>query len=109
MSLKSECKSTKPIPILHLHSVFDQRVPFNGGTGIAGNTFPAVARGLNTWSKLNECKTFAEVIKDDSKYKLTQWLNCKNNAIITYYLTKDGGHSWQAVLKVVLLPMSLPL
>lgn len=99
MSLKSECKSTKPIPILHLHSVLDQRVPVNGGTGIAGNTFPAVITGLNTWSKLNECKTLAKVIKDDAKYKLTQWLDCKNNAIITYYLTKDGGHSWPGSVK----------
>jgi polyhydroxybutyrate depolymerase len=100
LSLKQACQSTKPIPIMHLHSVLDQKVPFNGGTGILGNTFPAVAAGLTTWSKINECKTLAKVIKDDSKYKLTQWLDCKNNAIITYYLTKDGGHSWPGSVKV---------
>ncbi len=99
MSLLNECKSTKSIPILHLHSVLDQKVPVNGGTGIAGNTFPAVAAGLTTWSKLNECKTLAKVVKDDEKYKLTQWLDCKNSAIITYYLTKDGGHSWPGSIK----------
>ncbi|CAH0995870.1 hypothetical protein EMA8858_01998 [Emticicia aquatica] len=100
MSLKDECKSLKPIPIMHLHSVLDQKVPVNGGTGIFGNTFPAVMSGLNSWSKINECKTPAKVIKDDSKYKLTQWLDCKNNAVITYYLTKDGGHSWPGAIKV---------
>jgi polyhydroxybutyrate depolymerase len=100
MSLKEVCKSGKQIPILHLHSMLDQKVPVNGGTGIAGNTFPAVIAGLNTWSKINECKTLAKVIRDDSKYKLTQWLDCKNNAIITYYLTKDGGHSWPGSVKI---------
>ncbi len=99
MSLKQECISAKPIPILHFHSVLDKNVPVNGGTGIGGNTFPAVTTGLTTWSKLNECKTLAKVIQDDSKYKLTQWLDCKNNAVITYYLTKDGGHSWPGSIR----------
>ncbi len=99
MSLLNECKSTKPIPILHLHSILDKKVPFDGGTGIVGNVFPATTAGLTIWSKLNECKTLAKVIKDDANYKQTQWLDCKNNAIITLYLTKDGGHSWPGSVK----------
>jgi polyhydroxybutyrate depolymerase len=99
LSMKQPCSSTKPIPVLHIHSVLDQKVPVNGGTGIAGNTFPAVISGLTTWSKINECKTLAKVTKDDAGYKLTEWLDCKNNVRITYYLTKDGGHSWPGSVK----------
>ncbi len=98
-TLGKPCNATKPIPILHFHSVLDLNVMPNGGKGVGGNTYPSILAGLTTWGGINQCKTTVKVTQDDAKYKLTQWLDCQNNAVISYYLTKDGGHSWPGGVK----------
>lgn len=83
-----------PVPVLHLHSVRDTKIPQQGGIGIGGYYFPPLDSVMNVWAKVNECPAGPEVIVDDSAYKLTTWTDCNNDLVIKYYLTKDGGHSW---------------
>lgn len=94
MVLSGNIQPFVPVPILHIHSVNDTSVPYAGGPGLGGYTFPPVESVLNIWAAQNLCSASPQVITDDHRYKLTEWKDCRNAAMIRCYLTKDGGHSW---------------
>ncbi|QHT65496.1 phospholipase [Rhodocytophaga rosea] len=96
MVVSQLCSPKRAVPILHMHSVNDQHVPYKGGTGngITGIDNPPLDSVLNVWSLLNNCSIPAQVAVDNSRYTLTEWLACDNETAIAYYLTKDGGHAW---------------
>lgn len=94
MVVTQPCNPARPVPVLHMHSVLDARVPYTGGKGITGVYFPPIDSVMNVWSQINTCETTAQVVKDDDDYKLTRWTDCSNNVTIQYYLTQDGGHAW---------------
>lgn len=84
----------RPVPILHLHSALDTKVPPQGGIGIGGYYFPPVDSILNVWAALDSCEPVPQIVEDNSGFTLKEWSSCENNAIIQYYSTKDGGHAW---------------
>ncbi len=92
MVVTQPCNPDRPVPVLHMHSVLDARVPYTGGKGITGIYYPPIDSVMNVWSKINTCKTTAQVVNDD--YKFTRWTDCTNGVTIQYYLTQDGGHAW---------------
>jgi len=93
------CTPVRAVPILHIHSILDQKVPYAGGIGLAGYYYPPVDSGLELWAGKNACST-KQVVTDDDRYKLTQWTSCTNNVMMQLYLTKDGGHAWPGSQKV---------
>jgi polyhydroxybutyrate depolymerase len=84
----------RPVPILHLHSALDTKVPPQGGIGIGGYYFPPVDSILNVWVHLDSCEPLPQIVEDNSGFTLKEWSSCENNVVIQYYLTKDGGHAW---------------
>ena len=94
MVVTQPCNPDRPVPVLHMHSVLDARVPYTGGKGITGVYYPPIDSVMNVWSKINTCETTAQVVKDDDDYKFTRWTDCTNGVTIQYYLTQDGGHAW---------------
>lgn len=96
MVVKQPCNPGRPVPILHMHSVLDQHVPYTGGvgSGVSKHYNPPIDSVLNVWQQKNQCAQPAKVILDNSSYKLTKWYDCPGNVSVHYYLTKDGGHSW---------------
>jgi polyhydroxybutyrate depolymerase len=92
------CNPSRPVPILHMHSVLDTHVPYQGGIvngiGTKGVYMPPIDSVMNVWSFKNTCTNTAQVVANDANYKLTKWTNCSGNVTIQYYLTKDGGHGW---------------
>ncbi|MFN8347051.1 MAG: PHB depolymerase family esterase [Spirosomataceae bacterium] len=88
------CKPSRAVPILHIHSKLDAKVPYAGGTGIFGYYFPPVEDGLNTWLNNDGCPSAAKTVTNFANYTLTKWTNCQNNSTIEFYFTNDGGHSW---------------
>jgi len=96
MSLLSPCNASRPVPVLHMHSVLDTQVPYMGGvgTGISNTYFPPLDSVLNVWSNRNGCNNSPQIVVNNSQYKLTRWNSCSNNGSIQYYLTQDGGHGW---------------
>lgn len=98
MVASQPCHPSRPVPILHIHSVLDTKVPYNGGIGIGGYYFPPVDSILNVWSSENSCAA-PEVTVDNGEYKLTKWLSCKDGVTIELYLTQDGGHAWPGGLR----------
>ncbi|MBB5438918.1 polyhydroxybutyrate depolymerase [Pedobacter sp. AK017] len=94
MVLPGAIQPSRPVPILHIHSVKDTIVPYAGGVGLGGYTFAPVDSVLRVWAAKNACAASPQVIVDDQHYKLTEWKDCSNAATIRCYLTRDGGHSW---------------
>ena len=92
------CDNSRPVPVLHTHSILDTNVPYQGGvgngTGTQGVYLPPLNAVMNVWSLKNTCTNTAQIVVDDNKYKFTKWTNCSGNVAINYYLTKDGGHGW---------------
>ncbi len=92
------CNPVRPVPVLHMHSILDTHVPYQGGigngTGTYGVVFPPLDTVMNLWSLKNNCINTAQVVVNDANYKLTKWTNCNGNVTVQYYLTKDGGHGW---------------
>lgn len=88
------CNPGRPVPILHMHSKLDERVPYLGGvgTGFTNSNFPSISSVLAVWSVNNGCNP-TPAITEKAGYTLKEWKDC-NNAAIHYYLTNDGGHSW---------------
>jgi polyhydroxybutyrate depolymerase len=88
------CSPSRAVPIIHMHSELDAKIPYYGGVGIGGYYYPPVDSVLNVWSAKNNCTSVPQVITDNAQYKLTEWPACGNGALMQCYLTKDGGHAW---------------
>lgn len=87
--MAADCHPARPMPVLHLHSVLDTKVPPQGGIGIGGYYFPPVDSALNVLA----FGATPVVVRDDGQYKLTKW-----GDRMEYYLTRDGGHAWPGAL-----------
>jgi polyhydroxybutyrate depolymerase len=96
MMVTQSCNPSHPVPVLHMHSYLDENVPYLGGVGVGPSKVynHPVDSGLTVLSAINACGIKAKIVEDNAGYKLTQWSNCANNVIISWYMTKDGGHAW---------------
>jgi polyhydroxybutyrate depolymerase len=93
------CTAARPVPILHIHSALDTKVPYAGGYGLANYYFPPVDSGLHVWAAINGCNAAPETVIDAPLYTQTQYAGCAGNEMIQLYLTKDGGHAWPGGLQ----------
>lgn len=98
-----------PVPILHIHSLSDPRVPFEGGNR-GRMRFPAVEQVLAAWRRRDGCPQtpFA------SKERPMTWRSpdggvlheassrrygpCRNGTEIMLWLLKGPGHVWPGAL-----------
>lgn len=87
------CDPERAVPVLHLHSVLDTKVPHSGGIGISGYNFTPVDSALRVMAVHSGCSDTAEQV-DDGKVIVTRWTNCSDGASIESHVTYDGGHSW---------------
>jgi polyhydroxybutyrate depolymerase len=92
------CNPAHSVPILHIHSAIDTKVPYYGGTGLAGYYFPPVDSGLHVWSVFNSC-TSQPINIQAVDYTLTKWTDNTGNVMMECYLTDDGGHAWPGGLQ----------
>lgn len=97
MMTENQCTAQKAIPILHIHSALDTKIPSAGGIGIGGYYFPPVDSVLNVWSSIDHCGTVSTI--EYNEYTFKKWKGYADDTEIFYYLTKDGGHAWPGGLK----------
>lgn len=90
--MATRCEPARTLPILHIHSLLDTKVPYSGGIGIGGYNFSSVDSILNTWVVKDKCNGDPSTI-DNGRYKVTTW-DCEGVNTIESYVTYDGGHSW---------------
>ena len=91
MMVNQPCSPARSVPVLHIHSLLDTKVPYQGGVGLAGYNFSPVDSVLQVWGQINGCASPTSV--DNSQFIHTVWSRCQNAAIESY-LTYDGGHAW---------------
>ncbi|MGA0557514.1 alpha/beta hydrolase family esterase [Larkinella sp. VNQ87] len=94
MIVAKPCRPGRAVPLLHIHSVRDTIVPYQGGIGLGGYRFPPVDSVLSVWAGLNACRPAPVTRVDNAGYSLREWTDCAPKSVIQAYLTKDGGHSW---------------
>lgn len=97
MMVSKPCSTAKKVPVLHIHSELDNKIPFNGGKGIGGYTFQSADSSLKIWAGINGCDASAAVTNYDLYYR-KDWNSCID-AYVSCLITKDGGHSWPGGLK----------
>jgi polyhydroxybutyrate depolymerase len=92
------CEPAQTIPLLHIHSTSDTKVPYQGGYGIGGYYFPPADSGVQIFVEHNGCSN-PPIVEERSGYRYTQWTECDGNSSAETYLLSDGGHSWPGGLK----------
>ncbi|OQP45909.1 hypothetical protein A4H97_31980 [Niastella yeongjuensis] len=91
---KQPCTPARAVPVLHIHSAVDTKVPYGGGYGLANYYFPPVDSTLHVWAGIDGCNATPQLVTEANLYMQTQYINCSPNTTIQLYLTNDGGHSW---------------
>lgn len=91
--MANACEPSRAVPVLHIHSLLDTKVPYSGGVGISGYNFAPVDSALRVMAANAACDATPERI-DDGKVIVTQWTDCEDGVSIEGYVTYDGGHSW---------------
>ncbi|MES1159856.1 MAG: PHB depolymerase family esterase [Bacteroidota bacterium] len=98
LMVSSPCQPSRAVPILHIHSALDTRVPYNGGIGMGQHYFTPVDSAMDVWTALDSCDTPPQVVQENG-YTFTEWKDHNGKVAIDLYLTADGGHSWPGGLK----------
>jgi polyhydroxybutyrate depolymerase len=100
----NQCSPSRPISILHIHALDDDRVLFNGGSGSASNThadFVSVPDTVAKWVKLNSCNPSPKRVLEVNGAYCDHYDGCNNNAEVKLCVTETGGHSWPGGKKII--------
>lgn len=94
-----DCKPSTSISIMHIHSLKDDHVLFNGGCGPAcaikaETEFDSVENTVSNWAKRNKCSKKPEVVFENKNAYCNLYDKCSDDVKVKLCVTKDGGHSW---------------
>jgi polyhydroxybutyrate depolymerase len=78
-----------PIPILHIHSMDDSAVPYQGSYGASG-----VDSLLNFWKFKNHCRAIPDTLYSSDELMGFRWAADSTGADVMLYKFKSGGHTW---------------
>ena len=108
------CHPQKPISILHIHGLEDDRVLFNGGCGpkciVKSETeYVSVPKTIADWVEKNKCNKTPQRSELNANAYCDLYTKCANNVQVKLCVAKDGGHSWPGATKTPnLLEKSAP-
>jgi len=100
----TQCNPARPIPILHIHALDDDRVLFNGGSGSASKThadFVSVPDTIKKWVNLNSCNTTAKRVLEVKGAYCEVYDQCSDHTEVKLCVTETGGHSWPGGKKII--------
>lgn len=80
-----------PIPVQHWHGTADPRVPYAGGVGPEGESFPAVEDAMALWRKRNGCGDSPGAISVNGDTTCYTW-TC--TAPTRLCAVEGWGHAW---------------
>ena len=82
-----ECEPVQTVPIITLHGLVDNTVPFNGGANR-----PNVGELYEAWADWNECSTIPSEEALEDGVNSISWTDCKNDATVMIVTYDDLGH-----------------
>lgn len=90
------CNPTRAVPVLHIHSLPDTQVPYNGGygTGYAQTYMPPVDSVIGVWAANDSCTGPLDIVYNNGGAIGKKWTNCSSCSEVLIYTASDGGHSW---------------
>lgn len=97
------CSPSKPVAILHIHALDDERVLFNGGSGVKSQThadFVSVPNTIQKWVQLNACNPSPQRVLTVSGAYCDVYNTCQHNTQVKLCVTETGGHAWPGGSKV---------
>ncbi|MDD2832481.1 MAG: PHB depolymerase family esterase [Methylotenera sp.] len=97
------CPHSKPISVLHIHALDDDRVLFNGGSGSHSSThanFSSVPDTIAKWVRGNGCNPTPQRILQDAGAYCDVYNACQQNTQVKLCVTETGGHAWPGGKKV---------
>jgi polyhydroxybutyrate depolymerase len=105
MMLLEPFEATKPMPVLHIHSVDDRRAPYEGGRGalfpiMVGIHQNAVEAELGRWIALDGCPRQPTVVsqrrEDATGHTAThlRFAPCKSGAEVELWKLTGANHRW---------------
>lgn len=93
----------RPVPIFHIHSLDDPRVPFSGSTNDPESEFhfPSIETTLAPWLRLNGCaktpkleKRVAKKTEEDQEQQAEKFVYSCQKADVVLWRLKGAGHTW---------------
>lgn len=94
------CAHPQRTPIMEIHGLTDEHVPFNGGIGINHSQpepFPSVASSLAVWQNANGC-TSDPARSTAGVVTRTQW-TCAQGDAVDLITIANAGHEWPGAHK----------
>ena len=95
---------SRPVPVLHIHSVDDPRAPYAGGPGQHQIEHASVEQTLQRWITFNGCAATPEVGKtihwrkeaQHAEHTATQYTYgaCREGAEVVLWKLTGAGHVW---------------
>lgn len=97
------CKPAKPVSILHIHALDDDRVLFHGGSGVKSQThadFVSVPETIQKWVSLNTCNSTPQRVLEVKGAYCELYQGCQQHTQVKLCVTETGGHAWPGGSKV---------
>jgi polyhydroxybutyrate depolymerase len=92
----SECKPSRPIPLIAFHGTADPVVPYTGGPSHSfAVPFPFLPDWIKAYAENNQCSATPEVLPPAAfDVSGVRYVGCNQNAEVVFYTIDGGGHSW---------------
>lgn len=85
------CRPVRPVPVLEIHGLDDEVVPYNGkGAGRVG----AVDAFLRQWGRLDSCRSRWTVRRVAPKVVELRWSRCAGGSVVAHDRVSDQEHGW---------------
>lgn len=89
-----DCTLKRPIPIISFHALDDQVNHYD----LSGDSRPywrmGVETALDKWRQANGCTLANEAVQVASGITKYMWSSCDTDAVIQFYQTVSGRHTW---------------
>ena len=98
-----QCTPGRPVSILHIHALDDDRVLFHGGSGVKSQThadFVSVPETIQKWVSLNACNPTPQRVLEVKGAYCELYQGCQQYSQVKLCVTDTGGHAWPGGSKV---------
>jgi polyhydroxybutyrate depolymerase len=103
----------KPLPVLFMHGLEDQDVPYNGGISPrrgGGRTYWSVPECADFWVRHNGCMgPMREDRWRQDRVMVRSWDGCADGSAVSLWLIEGWGHDWPGIYFTGALPEDDPL